>query len=174
MKKILSLVLVLAMCLSLCACGGANYFALGETASTDAVELTLNEVSFGKEQYVNGRNIVSENGKTFMFINFTMKNIGKATLDYFPTANDKYTYVPSAIVSVDYNGGYTYFVDNFIDYSTSSPALNELEPLGEAATYTVIISVPDEVAENTQAPLLVNFNLVNSKSKGEVVSYTIR
>ena len=42
------------------------------------------------------------------------------------------------------------------------------------AIYSAYISVPKEVAENTDAPLRINFNLVNAKGRGEVVTYSIR
>ena len=53
MKKGIALLLALAMCLSLCACGGAAAsketvakLALGETASTDITEFTLEDAEF--------------------------------------------------------------------------------------------------------------------------------
>ena len=54
------------------------------------------------------------------------------------------------------------------------PSLDKLSPLGEAKTYRVAICVPDEVVNNTDAPLLIKFYLVKSNGNSETVTYKIR
>lgn len=49
MKRAISLILAVMMCLSLCACGGekgSNNLSLGQTASTDLVDFTLEHSEF--------------------------------------------------------------------------------------------------------------------------------
>ncbi len=178
MKKIVALLLAAVMCLSFVACGGSTEYQVGDTFGTDAVELKLINASFGDEYYIKEEGVIRapNEGQTFILIDFSLKNIGKTKLGYFPTADKKDTYIPGAIVTVDYNDGYTYSIDSFntTGYCTQNPTLNNLEPLAEAATYSAYISVPKEVAENTDAPLLVKFHLVNSSGRGEVVTYSIR
>ena len=178
MKRIVALFLAAVICLGFSACGGSTELEVGNTFGTDAVELKLISASFGDEYYVKEEGVIRapNEGQTFILISFSLKNIGKTKLDYFPTINNKHTYIPGAIVSVDYNNGYTYSIDDFNinGYCTQSPTLNNLEPLSEAAIYSACISVPKEVAENTEAPLRINFNLVNANGRGEVVTYSIR
>ena len=195
MKKVLSLLLALVMCLSLCACGGdasgggigggTTTYKIYDTASTDAVEVKLKSVSYEDEYYIKGKSdAVPANGYTFVVIEFSVKNIGKTDLDYFPLPSGNYTYIPGAIVCVDYNDGYTFWLDdvkgkNGVTYDendlyTNYPTLNELKPLGETATYKVAICVPYEVVDNTEAPLLIKFYLVKANGRSEVITYTIR
>jgi hypothetical protein len=184
MKKFSPVVFILVLCLSLCSCAensGKRTYKIYDTAGTDAVEIKLNNVSFEKEHYVSYQNttVSAQSGHTFVIIDFSLKNIGKEKLGYFRTVYKDYTYLPSSIVSIDYNDGYTYVVDETADSYNFSlcydyPTLDMLEPLGSAEMYTTVISVPDEVVENTDASLFINFHLDNSKGRTEIVTYTIR
>lgn len=187
MKKFLALLLSVLLCFSLCACSKGTDTQnttnptnkIGDTAGTDAVEVKLNGVSY-KDEYVT---VTPQSGYSFVVVNFSLKNVGKTDLSYFHIPNGS-TYIPGKIVSVDYNNGYTFMLDDVKgasgtvysenDFYTNYPNLNELKPLGEGATYKVAICVPDEVIDNTEAPLLIKFFLVNSNRASEVVTYTIR
>lgn len=102
MKKLLCIIIVLAISLTLCACGlGGNSetYSLGETVSTDIVEFTLNRTQlavalvrtiYGSDNY-DGYGIpkeydakedyrspyVASTGHTFLYINFTIKNLDR-------------------------------------------------------------------------------------------------
>lgn len=195
MKKFLALLLSGLLCFSLCACDKGNdtpnttnpvqeINKIGDTIGTDAVEVKLKEVSY-KDEYVTDEyiTVTPKSGYSFVVVNFSLKNVGKTDLTYFHIPNGS-TYIPGKIVSVDYNDGYTFMLDDVTvesgvvysetNFYTNYPTLDKLKPLGEGATYEVAICVPDEVIENTEAPLLIKFFLVNSNRASEVVTYTIR
>ena len=109
MKKALSILLVLVMCLSLCACGketddlssnaggtgtnntqkndktGAN--ELGEMVSTDILELTIHDAALSYYATAdavpadNSSVYVANKGKTLVCLEFTLTNTDRATLD---------------------------------------------------------------------------------------------
>ena len=103
MKKILSLLLALVLCLSLCACGGETSketYHLGDTVSTDIFEFTLNEATFAYAlNNVKGENFfapkeynatndkdnpyVADTGKTFIAITYTITNTGRTTTQFY-------------------------------------------------------------------------------------------
>jgi hypothetical protein len=86
---------------------------------------------------------------------------------------------------VDYNDGYLFFLDNVKipgdnyggNYSytifESNLYINEIEPLSDAVTCRTVIYVPNEVATNTDAPLLIRIIVPTSNGR-EVFAYKVR
>ena len=187
MKKILAMLLTLTMFISITACGGnsAPSLKIGDTYSTDAVELTLLDVSYQPEYSSFGSRIVPEEGHSFVVINFSMKNIGKNELVRIPAANGNESPYPADLVCIDYNDGYTFMVDKvtgkdgqtYGDDCFAMPfdvTLNDLKPLDKGREFEAAICVPNEVVENEEAPLLVKFNLIDSKNSLETAIFSAR
>lgn len=175
MKKTLSLIMALVMCLSLCACGTKNnsepsaltVFEIGTAASTDQCEITVSSCNF-EEQWRFSDTVVHYEDKCFIVIKFFVRNVGKTNLnlgDVNPVVN--------------YNDGYEFKAD-FFEYkgnSYSSAFLysntGSLEPLSEGKLMTAAIIVPKEVAENTSASLLINFSVPSAEGI-QVLSFKVR
>ena len=201
MKKALSLLLALVMCLSLCACGGdktnetSNKASnetttppteeviqnkIGDAVSTDIVEVILTNVTY--EARFN--DVTPKDGYSFVVIEFSMKNVGKNDLKHFPSVNGGSSVIPGSIVWVDYNDGYTFAFDDVVgkdgqNYDDScfdfpNTYISDLKPLSDAVAFKIAICVPNEVVENTAAPLAIKFNLMNAAGETEVASYTVR
>ena len=189
MKKIISALLALVLCLSLCACGGGNNtpetteatepsivkFAVGETASTEVIEFTLDSVEFADhlsltpgDEYLTpiaadaSGGLIPNEGKIFVCFSFTVKNIGKVELD--STAY--------RTMNLVYSDGYTFEVDlsnnavrtdNDIYLYRQWTGVLSLDVLSDAQTYRVYVQVPEEVMKNTAEPL----DLVISLQKDE-------
>ena len=199
MKKVLALMLALVLVLSLAACGGGNsssssenttenatteatdkVYAIGDTVKTDVAEVAVTEVKFVD----NFNNSASESDHQYVSVTFTFKNIGKSEISWIemdvpsPTST-KYLYQTPF---VDYNNGYCFYVGNVEfskhNYSDSNFGINKIEvddlkPLSEAVTETSGIYVPNEVADNKEAPLLVK--IIVPKSEGsEIFAYKVR
>lgn len=187
MKKFIAIIMVLTMFISITACGGNSMPALnvGDTYSTDAVELTLLDVSYQPEYSSFGGSIIPEEGYTFVVIDFSMKNIGKNGLVRIPAANGGESPYPADLISIDYNDGYTFMVDKvtgengqtYGDDCFAMPfdvTLSDLKPLDKGRNFEAAICVPNEVVENTDAPLLVKFNLIDSKNSLETAIFSVR
>lgn len=212
MKKTLALILAIALCLSLCACSGNGgqettattegssettaattattaapteaapaMYQIGDTARTDIVEVVLNDVSFADTYSV----CTAQEGYTFIVVNYSIKNIGKTELGFFPTFHRSRSIIPSSIVGVDYNDGYIFYVDDVVGsdgqtyyYSVFADPddtdLDDLKPLSEAVTFEAAICVPNQVIEDTAAPLLIKFNLLNEAGETVVAIFSIR
>lgn len=125
MKRIIALLLALMMCLSLCGCGGGNTpkLSLGETVSSDLIELTLSDVQLGyfaeagayrysdkimvnlDEAYLPSDNsdgfafFTSSKGHCLVCFDFTIKNIDRDTLDL-----GNYFYETNLSFTIDYDG----------------------------------------------------------------------
>ena len=55
MKRAISLILALVLCLSLCACGGGTQYAkIGDTVATDRIEFVLTRFEFSNHVYASG------------------------------------------------------------------------------------------------------------------------
>ena len=214
MKKIITLLLVLVMVLSLCACGGEKASEttnktsddtgsieeidaesegeteateaeqiinnIGDTVSTDIVEATLIDVSF-EDTYL----VTPKDGYSFVIVDFSMKNIGKNNFGMFIGNGGNKTKLPSSLVAIDYNDGYTFICDDVEEKNGSiaddscfchpnNAYVDDLKPFGEGETYKVAICVPNEVVENTEAPLLIKLYLMNSQYESEVAVYSVR
>lgn len=188
MKKMIALLMALLVCLSLCACGGGNSvsettepteatepsivkFAVGETASTEVIEFTLNSVEFADhlsltpgDEYLTpisadaSGGLIPNDGKIFVCFSFTVKNIGKVKLG--TTAYNT--------LSLVYSDGYTFEVDPYNTFVRTDDnfyllqrmnGLLSLDVLSDAQTYRGYIQVPTEVMEHTEEPLELKINL---------------
>lgn len=105
MKKALSLLLALVLCLSLCACGispdsdPTHYYRLGETVTTDIFEFTLNAAEFcialnnvnNDERYTpkeydaqkdSDNPYVAPVGHTYAAFSYTVSNLNRASFEF--------------------------------------------------------------------------------------------
>lgn len=164
MKKIFSLLLILTMILSLCACGGGSNNEIGKTYTSNGVEFTLNYVEFteamdnwggANDNYwkalpkdANSHQI--ENARTpkstddiICVISYTAKNVSKSD----KTIDDRGT--------LNYDNGYQYS-EGGLSYRVSSegvwadiPGGLRLEKLKENSyEFRAYIVVPKVVAES--------------------------
>lgn len=196
MKRIIALLMALLVSISLCACGGGNgvseptettvpsvvKFAVGETASTEVIEFTLDSVEFADhlsltpgDEYLTpiaadaSGGLIPNDGKTFVWFSFTVKNIGKVEL--WSTAYDT--------MSLIYSDGYTFEVDthnNFVRTDDNFYLLQRrngilgLDVLSDAQTYRGYIQVPTEVMENAGEPLELKISLRKDEKNAGLVS----
>ena len=184
MKKAISLLLALVMCLSLCACGGGN-----DTPSTpDTTEATQTPTTEATEAPTEPETIELVIGETYSFPAFDITITGfdftqKATFpdgdgfnlvpqDGYVTANLYYdvkytgkTTFHSSYLSpawIDYNDGYVFNLETFYYYDSGVDAwLNsgDIDPLTPEFSCKACFFVPLEVSENTDAPLFVTFKI---------------
>ncbi len=174
MKKILAFLLIVVMCISFAACGESKTdYSVGAMASTDCAELILTSCEFS-ETY---NSIVADEGKVFVILNFSIKNIGKTEFDYIKTVDGKKdSLMFSAIPCVDYNNGYLFSYNDKlgnVKLCSTDMTLKNLEPLSDAFSVQVAISVPAEVEENTDNPLVIKMAVPSTKGT-EVFNYKIR
>ena len=120
---------------------------------------------------------MADEGKVFVILNFSIKNIGKTEFDYIKTVDSKKdSLMFSAIPCVDYNNGYLFSYDDklgSVKLCSTDMTLKNLEPLSDAFSVQVAISVPAEVQENTDAPLVIKMAVPATKGT-EVFDYKIR
>ncbi len=197
MKKFISLLLACVFCIALCSCGEENIvdepiadepiadvpttYKIGEAASNDTAEVVLVDVSY-KDEY---SSFGTDDEHTFVVVTYTLKNVGKTTFGYFPIyPNDgvvKNTKRPAEILWVDYNDGYVFAAEDPGDpydvtyfQSPRDADITNHAPLSKEAVYEVAIVVPDEVIENTEAPLNICFNVLNSAKQKETFTFSVR
>lgn len=183
MKKVLALVLALVLVLSLAACGGVGKSAdstvhsIGDTVKTDVAEVVVKNVSFVDTF----NDCVSDSDHQYVSVTFSFKNIGKTTISQIDISNG-FTAFVYEIPFVDYNNGYCFYVGDVKAsghnydkslYGDERTLVDDLEPLSEAKSFTSAIYVPNEVAENTSAPLLIKIYVPKSKGS-EVFTYKVR
>ncbi len=168
MKNLLSALLALSLCLSLCACGGQKG-EIGETYTSEGVEFTLNYLEFtdamdnwggANDTYwmplpddawgnrlANARTPKSEDD-TICVVSYTAKNVSK----YDTVIDDR--------GKLNYDNGYTYS-DGGLTFRVSETAVwNDiengltLEKLKEDEyEFRVYMVVPKALVENTDKPL---------------------
>ena len=177
MKKLILLVLSLAMLLSLCACGGGSNepqtAEFGSAVSNGDFEivvdsdiLTATELNGDKDQHneflttdltnfgdtvLCTTTIVSKDGYISAVVHYTVKNIGK----------EKQTF--KDFISLNYNDGFTY--DSSEQYWTSNDPIDSWHQFTNGSLTSVDISplssmqckayfcIPEEVFTNKEAPL---------------------
>ena len=107
MKKVICLLLVFALCLPLCACGGEKSISVGETYRVGEISFKVSQIRYAPKitfiKYVGsqwdssfdfdgilqpttgtlgGRDRIAGSGKTFMIIDFEVKSNGQEELKY--------------------------------------------------------------------------------------------
>lgn len=198
-KKILALSLAIITCFSLCACGGEEIekFKVGEVASTSKAEFTLTRFEIGEVldnstsydeymvvienptnadkqsgQYANP--FVAESGKCLISITFTIKNIGKETLDW--VGDSRYV---ADMLKINYNNGYEFeFEDDDCALYTDGSwerngVLLDIEPLSNACEYRAYVEVSSEVMTDTSNSLVLQVKLPTDK-RSQTIEYVIR
>lgn len=153
--------------------------AIGETAATDKIEFTLNNVLFSssvvayetddyllpvKDDY-DGEVITAKDGNILISISCTIKNIGKVktTGPSRPLPNGYSMSAISdikALIDIDYNGGYIFTGSEYAPYGAiwtengwNGYSTTIIEPLTDAKEYRCCFSVPKEVMENEDLSL---------------------
>lgn len=194
MKKTISLLLALVLCLSLCACSGGNDTP-DTPETTEATQAPTTEVT---EAPTEPETIELVIGETYSFPAFDITISGfdfteKATFpdggsfslrpqDGYVTANlyydvkytGKATYYSSYLSPfyIDYNDGYMFNLETFYYYDSGVDAwLNsgDIDPLTPEFPCKACFFVPLEVSENTDAPLFVKFMIGDNEA-----IYTVR
>lgn len=195
MKKAVSLILALVMCLSLCACNAGKQPGnpLGTMVSTDIMELTLDRaqlaVALENSFSTNNANaygtpkeydsaddasnpMVAAVGHTLVFVSFTCRNLDRGSIDLGGSFNPQFT-------SVEYNGkNYDNDIEfkaerkegatNWSTYSSS----NVLLSAGETCSVRGMIDIPVD-ATSLDDSFDVVFYLPNSSGKTEPFVYTV-
>lgn len=200
MKKTISLLMALVLCLSLCACGGesntssadntptAQELSIGDIITTDIIEFSLTRVEFADQlkhtTFSTGQQPDTEymlptteyqSNKTFV------ADEGYTFLSY--SYSLKYTgkeeiEVETAMgISADYNNGYTFEVwsdaymwSNYISIDGDTK-LKPLDPPGEGRG---CMKVPEEVSTNSTVPLKINISIPNGDGSTTDAVYIIR
>ncbi len=190
MKKTLSLILALTMCLSLSACGGnKDALKIGDTSTTSVVEFTLTRFEYadklknatfqtGKspdpeyllptEEEQHNSPFVAKDGNVMISFSYTLKNVGK----------EKLTFPINLGITANYNDGYEF--DAYVNLIKGEYVIltdtTSLDPLSDMCEGRGYIEVPMEVMENEDAPLLLKINLpcdTNNEKTTQVI-YKIR
>jgi len=174
MKKLWALTLVVIMSIAMTACGGGktNQAGLDETVTYKDFEVTVSKDILTADQ-LNGDvdcyeeflttdmtkwgdtvlcdiTIVAKDGYTQVVIPYTVKNVGKEKEDFKETItlyyDDEYEFVcDEQYWIMDSN------LDNWTKFSSA-----KLEPL-TMLECKAVLSVPEEVFTNEEAPLKLNF-----------------
>ena len=185
MKKAISLLLALVLCLSLCACGDSNdtskennseastmapvaepteteptesgtiELVLGETYSLPLFDITITGFDFTEKA------TFPEGGS---FSLRPQNGYVTANLYYNVNYTGKTQFFSSGFspAFIDYNDGYIFNLETFYYYDSGVDAwLNsgDIDPLCPEFSCKACFFVPLEVSENTDAPLFVKFNI---------------
>ena len=185
MKKALSIILVVVLCFSLYACGGAD---VADTVNTDTANTDTektNQLSAKKtisDEYLElciiGSNFTTRgplaiepiedesddtDSEVYCTVYLGVKNIGKS----------EYTLPSSVIGTLNYSDGYEFSANTFAKLSSCNwigakyilpdnylpETLVDLKPLGDAELLAVIFVVPREVMEKSDNPASITINL---------------
>lgn len=130
MKKFICVVLILALALPICACGGGeNYYQIGETVSTDIFEFTLEEADlaialnrvlndsyFTPKKYDakedSGNPYVASIGHTMVVFTYTVENINRETSDFNETRFSTAKYNNKQYSAKNFEEGAYYLYEN--------------------------------------------------------------
>lgn len=151
MKKAVSLLLIAAVVLSLCACGTGNQTIYwGEPIQSDGWEFTVTNIEFREQYSYNNTNYSAKDGSIFLGIEYTLKNISK----------QKKNFVPEDEIKLDYDG-YSFELDRYFRFSNGGwvSSWEEQAPLSEATVTHAYFEVPSEVKDETDKNLKIIINL---------------
>lgn len=136
----------------------------GETIITETREITINNVELSYDILPTEKDMFythypADSGKVYIDIAFTVKNLQKQQL----SASDVLS------IEADYNDGYKYSGFDVIEStSLGFTSFGSIDPL-ENINMRYLISCPQEVEENTSAPLFLTITV-----EGVKYQYTIR
>ena len=175
MKKLVPIILSLAMLFSLCSCGSSEPKAdekpqtaeFNSTITVDSFEITTNS------DIITGKDLNGDTDQYEEFLTTDMTNYGDTVVcDVTLCANDGYTYavvtyflknigkdksVFDKPISLNYDDGYTYDVKEQYYYEGRPGDLHEFVSLEMSPLTTVecraLFVVPEEVFSNTDASL---------------------
>lgn len=134
-------------------------YNIGDTVSTDCLECCLLSV---------------EKEGAYIEVTYSLKNIGKIPLDeaWINPEGANFTMKIAGLSTLDYNDGYIYGGSSQILNTVDNETLSDLQPLGDAITVTDSYDVPDEVWDNTEAPLTVTISLCSNANINEDAEYS--
>lgn len=181
MKKTISLLLALVLCLSLCACDGGSSketYHLGDTVSTDIFEFSLDEATFAYAlNNTKGENFfapkeydatndksnpyVADTGETFIAVKYTVTNIGRTTTQLYK----------GGLFTAKYDGK-TYPVIGVLTLNASDKSDNVLVEAGETETNRGYAEIGVDV-ENLTDGFTITVQIPNSQGKTEKFTYII-
>ena len=194
MKKTISLLLALVMCLSLCACGSGNpssdkSIVLNETRQTDKFEITLTQVEFAtylvdpKDPYAvpteailptdEPSDIKASEGKTLLMYSVNLKYIGKEDFvtvlgDFILNYGDGYTFTDHDVYKSSGGGAWAQVKRTY--GSSAEQPFCYFYPL-EDTQYILrgYFRIPDVVETEENEPLTLTLKIA-----GQEFEYTIR
>lgn len=173
MKRMISVLILFALCLTLCACGGGKEqiaefnspVTMGdfEVIVSDDI-LTAEQLNFDSSWYDEflttdmsvGRTVtVAKDGNVLAVISYTIENTSKESSTF------------SLEAKLDYDNGYEYYsseqywttgdsIDSWHQFSVDDFTNLDLQPLGGTIYCKAYWAIPAEVFENTDAPLILS------------------
>jgi len=186
MKKAISLLLALVMCLSLCACDGGSTapettvppteapteptapvdvtIHLNETFAVGDYEITVTDYLFVPHWNPNGNSIDSTSDGSVKFLVFwSVKNIGKTEIR-----------TPDHTISLTYADGYVFNAEETYHLSTATGAwvanADELPVLSEAVSCQTCFEVPQQVHAKEEDPLSIIFSGFNDDTRSYILN----
>ena len=182
MKKVISLLLALVMCLSLVACGGSakETYHLGDTVSTDIFDFTLDEAAFAYalnntkgENYFAPKEYdaekdsdnpyVAPTGKTMIAITYTVTNTGRTTSQLYK----------GGLFTAKYDGkAYPSVPIGVLTLNASDKSDNVLVEAGASETNRGYAEIDVDVANLTDS-FTITVQIPNSSGKTEKFTYSI-
>ena len=135
---------------------------VGDTVKTENKEITINNVELVKEVHPPKKDgyynyYKSDEGEIYVHISTSVKNLEKQTI-FCDEIMD---------VVADYNEGYTYSGFSTVEDKTLGFTYSNISGIDPLITQNIhyIISCPEEVKDNTEAPLFLIFNIENEEYK---------
>ena len=181
MKKTISMLLALVMCLTFVACGGGTAketYHLGDTVSTDIFEFTLDEAIFTYAlNNTKGENFfapkeydaandksnpyVADTGETLIAIKYTITNTGRTTTQFYKAGFFTAKYA-----------GKTYPAIGVLTLNASDKSDSVLVEAGATESNRAYAEIGVDV-ENLTDGFIITVQIPNSKGKTEKFAYTI-
>ena len=191
MKRAMSLILALVMCLSLCACGASTpVYQIGQTISTARAEVTVKDIqstialnnlgawtsSTGHatdtyftpvDEYEPGNPYAARVGSSLVWFEVEIKNLDRDSIEFDPTFSSEIKF------QVDFDGKtYATNSDN-TDIGVESfdgqtwhkhDSSNILLLAGSRGYYRMYIEIPKEISDTDTYDLIVSLPNVEGKS----------
>ena len=128
---------------------------IGETKSMLGKEMVINSVEFKKEVYPLSKSgyynyYKADDGQVYIHILASVKNLEKQAIYCDEVIN----------IKADYNDGYIYNAFSIVEDDTLGFTYSSIETIKPLQTKNIhyLISVPEEVQNNKEAPLILKFS----------------